>query len=116
MDRSAKSLRLLSTDNWLSNASNVMTIYLDEPAWQTSEPSAPLAADPMATWDVGAVAHWLESMDMAGPAAALKAQGVSGAELVAFSSLVEFARDLGTTAFVAKKVLRLRDEYLHAHA
>ena len=47
---------------------------------------------------------------MAGPAATLRAQGLSGAVLLAFQSEAEFARDLGTSLFVAKKVLMLRDQ------
>ena len=70
----------------------------------------------MATWEVGAVASWLESMDMSGPAAVLKSQGVNGADLTAFSSPAEFARDLGTTTFVARKVLDMRDSFLQSHA
>ena len=40
----------------------------------------------MAEWGVEAVASWLESLGRAGPAALLKAQGVSGADLLAFES------------------------------
>ena len=65
----------------------------------------------MAQWDVSAVSSWLEGVDMSGPAAALRAQGVNGADLLAFATAQDFARDLGTTPFVAKKVLRLRDEH-----
>ena len=66
----------------------------------------------MTTWGVGAVATWLESLDMAGPAACLKVQGVNGRDLVAFESAAEFSRDLDTTHFVAKKVLGLRNQHL----
>ena len=116
LDLSAKNLHLLSTDHWLSDAKNVLTIRLSEPAWEAPGPSQPLIADPMATWEVGAVASWLESMDMSGPAAVLKSQGVNGADLTAFSSPAEFARDLGTTTFVSRKVLYLRDSFLQSHA
>ena len=59
---------------------------------------------------VGAAASWLEGLDMAGPAAMLSAQGLNGADLLSFQTAAEFARDLGTTVFVARKVLRLRDQ------
>ena len=59
---------------------------------------------------VGAAASWLEGLDMAGPAAMLSAQGLNGADLLSFQTAAEFARDLGTTIFVARKVLRLRDQ------
>ena len=113
MDLSAKNLHLLTTDHWLSDCKNVMVLRLAEAAWESPEPAAPPTEEPMATWGVGAVASWLESLDMVGPAAALKAQGVSGKDLVAFQSEPEFARDLCTTPFVARKVLMLRDQHLH---
>ena len=91
-----------------------LTIHLTEPAWEAPGSSTPRRAEPMDAWDVAAVASWLESCDMAGPAAALKAQGVSGADLLAWPSEVELARDLSTTAHVARKVIRLRDEHVVA--
>ena len=66
---------------------------------------------PMAEWSVGDVASWLAGLDMAGPAAMLSAQGLSGADLLSFESASAFAHDLGTTPFVASKVLRLRDQH-----
>ena len=53
---------------------------------------------------------------MAGPAASLKAQGVSGKDLIGFETEAEFVRDLCTTPFVARKVLMLRDQHLSSHA
>ena len=111
MDLSAKNLHLLTTDHWLSNPDNVRVLRLSEPAWVATEPPAAAAASPMAQWSVSAVSSWLESLDMSGPAATLRAQGVSGADLLAFATPRDFAHDLGTTPFVAKKVLRLRDEH-----
>ena len=63
----------------------------------------------MAGWTVEEVGGWLESEDMVGPAAAFQAQGVCGADLMAFASAEEMKQDLATTMFVSKKVLRLRD-------
>ena len=48
--------------------------------------------------------------------AAQAIQGVNGADLLTFQTPVELARDLGTTPFVAKKVLKLRDEHAALHA
>ena len=110
MDLSAKNLHLLTTDHWLTDSKNVVVLRLSEPAWET-DVAAVTSTVPMAEWSVGAVASWLEGMDMAGPAAILSAQGLDGADLLSFQSASAFACDLGTTPFVAKKVLRLRDEH-----
>ena len=93
-----------------------MVLRLADAAWESSEPAAPAAEEHMEMWGVGAVASWLESMDMAGPAASLKAQGVSGKDLIGFETEAEFVRDLCTTPFVARKVLMLRDQHLSSHA
>ena len=116
LDLEAKNLHLLATDHWLSNPKNVVLIRLSGPAWESEGPIAQSPADPIVGWSVGAVASWLEDLDMCGPAATLRAQGVSGADLMAFQSPAELARDLGTTPFVAKKVLRLRDQHAPLHA
>ena len=109
MDLSAKNLHMLATDHWLADTKNVMVLHLSEPAWVTTD-GAVASTTPMAEWSVGAVASWLEGLDMAGPAAMLSAQGLNGADLLSFQTAAEFARDLGTTIFVARKVLRLRDQ------
>ena len=111
MDLSAKNLHMLATDHWLADTKNVVVLRLSEPAWE-SDDAAVTSTVPMAEWSVGAVAAWLEGMDMAGPASMLSAQGLNGADLLSFQSASAFARDLGTTPFVANKVLRLRDEHL----
>ena len=61
-------------------------------------------------WGVGAVASWLESLDMVGPALSLRAQGVNGEDLLSIRDDKEFCRDLKVTPFVARKVLSLRDQ------
>ena len=93
-----------------------MLVRLTGPVWEAESPTAPLQPDPMIGWSVGAVASWLEGLDMGGPASTLRAQGVNGADLLTFQTPVEFARDLGTTPSVAKQVLRLRDEHAALHA
>ena len=113
LDLSANNLHLFDTDHWLSNPKNVMVLHLTETAFVTPEPAAPTDEEPMAKWSVAAVSAWLESSDMAGPAATLKVQGVSGMDLVAFQSASDLARDLGTTPFVAKKVFKLRNQHIY---
>ena len=107
---SAKSLHMLTTDHWLADIKNVMVLRLSEPAWETDD-VAVASTVPMAEWSAGAVASWLEGLDMAGPAAMLSAQGLIGCCLAVFQAASAFERDLGTTPFVAKKVLRLRDQH-----
>ena len=110
MDLSAKNLHMLSTDHWLADIKNVMVLRLSESAWETAD-EVVASTTPMAEWSVGDVASWLAGLDMAGTAAMLSAQGLSGADLLSFESASAFAHDLGTTPFVAKKVLRLRDQH-----
>ena len=110
MDLSAKSLHMLSTDHWLADIKNVMVLRLSESAWETAD-EVVACTTPMAEWSVGDVASWLAGLGMAGPAAMLSAQGLSDADLLSFESASAFAHDLGTTPFVANKVLRLRDQH-----
>ena len=64
----------------------------------------------MSAWSVSEVAHWLEGLDMVGPAMPLQAQGVNGEDLLNIHDAEEFCRDLKVTPFVARKVLSLRDQ------
>ena len=116
LDLEAKNLHMLSADHWLSNPKNVVLVRLSGPVWEADGPATPPQPDPMIGWSVSAVASWLEGLDMGGPASTLRAQGVNGADLLTFQTPVELARDLGTTPFVAKKVLKLRDEHAALHA
>ena len=79
--------------------------------WKETADEVVASTAPMAEWSVGAVASWLEGLDMAGPAAMLSAQGLNGADLLSFESAFANAHDLGTTPFVAKKVLMLRGQH-----
>ena len=54
--------------------------------------------------------------DMAGPAAYFLSQGVTGQDLMTYTSEPDFARDLALTPFVARKGTRLRDEHLSARS
>ena len=112
----AKNLHSLATDYWLSNFKNVILVRLSGPVWEAERPAALPPSGPMVGWSVGVVASWLEDVDMGVPAATLRAQGVNGADLLIFQTPSELARDLGTTPFVAKKVLRLRDQHAPLHA
>ena len=87
---------------------NVVLLRLNAPAWAGEAVASDAAEQCMAGWTVEEVGGWLESEDMVGPAAAFRAQGVSGADLMAFESAEEVKRDLAMTMFVAKKVMRLR--------
>ena len=75
-----------------------------------------MMAPSMENWGVEAVANWLEAADMVGPAAYLRSQGVTGQDLMSYTSEPAFAGDLALTPFVARKVLRLRDEHLSARS
>ena len=51
---------------------------------------------------------------MVGPGAYFRSQGVSGPDLLAFPGVLELAANLHVTPFVARKVLRLRDQHVAA--
>ena len=70
----------------------------------------------MTTWTVEEVATWMESQDMAGPAAFFRTQGVNGKDLLSFETAQQLSRDLGTTTFLARKVLLLRDGHNFSQA
>ena len=53
----------------------------------------------------------MEGLDMAGPAAYFRAQGVNGNDLMNFESAGHLRNDLGTTPFLARKVVALRNEH-----
>ena len=112
MDLSTKNLHMFATDHWLSNPKNVLVLRLDTPAWATGDVDVAAPPSSMTTWTVEEVASWLESQDMAGPAMHLRAQSVNGQDLMGFQSAQELSRDLGTTMFLARKVLLLRDEHV----
>ena len=116
LDLSAKNLHMLKTDHWLSNTENVIVLPLTTTAWQCASSTAPMMAPSMENWGVEAVANWLEAADMVGPAAYLRSQGVTGQDLMSYTSEPAFAGDLALTPFVARKVLRLRDEHLSARS
>ena len=116
MDLSAKNLHMFTSDHWVSNAKNVVLLRLGAPAWVSDSIAHAPPNAAMAAWAVEEVAAWLEGMDMVGPAAYFRAQGVNGADLLAFRSVQQSSRDLGTTSFVARKVLALRDAHVSAGA
>ena len=51
-------------------------------------------------------------MTLRGPADALRASGVAGADLLALNTDVELQKDLKLTPFAARKVLAVRDRFL----
>ena len=114
MDLSAKNIHMFATDHWLSNSQNVLLLRLDAPAWVADGVAAASPHRPMEAWTVEEVATWLEGLDMAGPAAHFRSQGVSGKDMVEFQSHQDLSRDLGVTAFLARKVFALRVQHLAA--
>ena len=112
MDLSAKNLHMLLTDHWLSNRKNVLVLRLDAPAWVTADVDVTAPRRAMTSWTVEEVATWMESQDMAGPASFFRTQGVNGEDLLSFETAQQLSRDLGTTTFLARKVLLMRDGHL----
>ena len=70
----------------------------------------------MTTWTVEEVATWMESQDMVGPAAFFRTQAANGKDLLSFETAQQLSRELGTTAFLARKVLLLRDGHNFSQA
>ena len=118
MDLSAQNLSLLKTDHWLSDKRNVLQLHLTQPAWlDPARPpeAAPVAAPPrsdlMRAWRVPEVAAFLEGEDLAGPAIAMRTNGVAGSDFVDLSVDVMLS-DLRLTRFAAAKVVAARDRFL----
>ena len=66
----------------------------------------------MASWRVEQTAELLALRDLRGPAEAMRASGVAGIDLLAWSTASEVQADLKLTPFAARKVLAARDELL----
>ena len=115
LDSSAQNLHMRATDHWLSNPQNVLVFRLDTSAWVGSEVLEVPSPKSMTTWTVDEVARWLEGLDMAGPAAFFRAQGVDSNDLMTCSNGEQLKRELGTTPFLARKVVSLRDRHVAAH-
>ena len=92
-------------------------LRLSGPAWQGAAVAASRAVlsrpeDQVASWDVKAVASWMEAGDAHGIAAVFRANGVCGLDLLSFQDERTLAQDLRLTPFAARKVLLLRDAFL----
>lgn len=115
-DLSATNLPLLKTDHWLSDSRNVLLLHLTEPAWDGghgTKRSAPMdPKETMAAWTVDALAKFLESEDLHGPAAAFRTSGVSGSDFLAWTDANSLATDLRLTPFAARKLLACRAKFL----
>ena len=115
-DLSATNLPLLKTDHWLSDSRNVLLLHLTEPAWDGghgTKSSAPMdPKETMAAWTVDALAKFLESEDLHGPAAAFRTSGVSGSDFLAWTDANSLATDLRLTPFAARKLLACRAKFL----
>ena len=109
---------LLTTDHWLADEKNVLKLYLTEPAWKGDSPAAqpaPLCrTEVMRSWNVNELASFLEGEDLRGPAAALRAAGVSGSDFMAWSTEDELVADLRLAPFTARKLLTCRARFLSA--
>ena len=110
MDLSAKNLHMLSTDHWLADIKNVRVLRLSEPAWEAAD-EVVASATPMAAWSVVLLQVGSRAWTWLGQQPCCLQQGLNGADLLSFESASAFAHDLGTTPFLAKKVLMLRDQH-----
>ena len=82
-DLSAHNLDFFKEHHWLSNPRNVIVLRLSGPAWQGAAVAVPRAVlsrpeDQVASWDVKAVASWMEARDAHGIAAVFRANGMCG--------------------------------------
>ena len=113
MDLTAKNLHLVRSNHWLKDPRNVALVWLTGPAWVTPASSAAAAAGASTeTRSVAEVAAFYEGHDAAGLADTLRRNAVSGADLLAFQGAHEVARELNMSAFVARKLLSLRDSHV----
>ena len=60
--------------------------------------------------------EFLRQQDASGLAAMLQSSSVTGADLLGFDSWSDLATELAMIPFAAKKVMRLRDEFLAGRA
>ena len=67
----------------------------------------------MSSWTTAEVSEFMAEHDAAGLAPHLAQNAVNGAELASFASWEALSKELRLTPFAAKKVLRLRDSFLH---
>ena len=74
-------------------------------------PQAP-RADIAKAWSVADVNQFFRQRDAAGVAAVFERNAVNGEDFLAFSSADALERDLRLTPFAARKVMRLRVEFL----
>ena len=115
-DLSASNLDLLRRDHWLADPRNVLQLHLSAPAWLSQEPTAATPTtspkEQMAAWTVDAVAEFLTSHDLRGPAGTLQHAGVNGADLLAWTTVAEVEADVKVVPLTARKILACRDELL----
>lgn len=94
-----------------------MQLCLGDAAWVSGAAELPMAPsqppqEQMASWRVDQTAEFLALRDLRGPAEAMRASGVAGIDLLAWSTAGEVQADLKLTPFAARKVLAARDELL----
>ena len=119
---STKNLHLLDTDDFLSKHDNCRVYRLTESPFEEREAAeasvpelaaapAPTAATLMGSWSVSATAHWLEKKDLLAAADAARNNGFCGADLLEAEENM-LVTDLRLTPFLARKIIKARDDFL----
>ena len=116
LDFAARNIGLLRTHHWLSDPRNVLTLWLDAPAYQqhpgTVAPALPLSNEErMQAWSVCETVRFFEEEDLTGPAKLLRASGVRGVDLLLLTAQT-LVRDVGLTRFAARRAVEARDLFL----
>ena len=116
MPGAAKNIGLLRTHHWLSVPRNVLTLWLDAPAFQQHPGTIVIVPqssnqDRMKAWSVGETVRFFEEEDLEGPAKLLLASGVRGVDLLQLTA-ESLVSDVGLTRFVARRVVEARNLFL----
>ena len=118
LDLSAKNIGWLRTHHWLSDPRNVLTVWLDAPAYVGEAAAAPAGPpvsqkDRMRARSVGETVRFFEEEDLEGPAKLLHASGVRGVDLLAITA-ASLVADVGLSRFAARRCVEVRDLFLQA--
>ena len=111
-DLTAKNLHMLRSNHWLKDPRHVVLVWLTEAAWLTLAETTAAEGASVEAWSVGEVTAFCEGHDAVGLVEVLRRSAVTGADLLAFQSAADVARELNMTPFAARKVLSLRDSEL----
>ena len=121
LDLTAGNLHLLRTNHWLKESKNVCLVHLTTPAWHLSGEEGfgstiPSRQGVFEKWTVAELGEFLRQQDALGLAAMLQSSSVTGADLLGFASWSDLATEFAMIPFAAKRVMRLRDEFLAGRA